>query len=244
MDRECPDIVTSSEDYARRFSGRAGEYFLDVQDKAVHLALANGSGRTILDVGGGHGQVAGGLAASGREVVVFGSDNACFERLICDNLSRRCRFVTGDLLKQPFADQSFDVVIALRLISHIEAWAALIRELCRLAEQAVILEYPSLISINAVGPLLFNVKKRIEGNTRTYRSFLPARLGTEFKAHHFDVTAIFPQFFLPMVLHRAMHGARLLQSAEKVFKGLGFTQLLGSPVIMRCDRIRSVTHVV
>lgn len=237
MTRECPDIVTSSEDYARRFSGRAGEYFLEVQDRGIQQALSYKRGRTILDVGGGHGQVAGGLASAGYEVTVLGSDNVCFERLRHKDSSAQCRFVTGDLVTLPFADQSFDVVIALRLISHIEAWPMLVRELCRVSSQAVVLEYPSLVSINAIGPLLFGLKKRIEGNTRTYRSFLLSTLKREFEVNSFRVRALYPQFVLPMVLHRATQGASLLQGTEKILKGLGLTRLLGSPVILRCDRI-------
>jgi ubiquinone/menaquinone biosynthesis C-methylase UbiE len=178
------------------------------------------------------------LASAGHEVTVFCSDNVCFDRLRRSDSSHQCGFVTGDILEFPFADQSFDVVIALRLISHVEAWPTLIGELCRVAGQAVILEYPSLLSINAVGPLLFGLKKRIEGNTRTYRSFLLSKLKSEFKTHHFEVSTVCPQFVLPMVLHRAMRGATLLQDTEKVFKGLRLTRLFGSPVILRCDRIR------
>jgi hypothetical protein len=92
--RECPDVVTSSEDYARRFSGRAGEYFLQVQDRAVQQALAHKPGRTVLDVGGGHGQVASGLASAGYEVTVLGSDNVCFDRLRKAEPSSLCAFGT------------------------------------------------------------------------------------------------------------------------------------------------------
>ncbi|NKB25733.1 MAG: methyltransferase domain-containing protein [Kiritimatiellae bacterium] len=32
----------------------------------------------------------------------------------------QCHFVEGDLLNVPFADDSFDVVISLRLVSHMK----------------------------------------------------------------------------------------------------------------------------
>lgn len=236
--RECPDIATSSEDYARRFSGPAGEYFLDVQDRAVRQALAHGPARTVLDVGGGHGQIAPGLASTGHEVTIFGSDNLCFDRLRSAEPPPLCALVTGDLLKLPFGNSSFDVVIALRLISHIEAWPTLIAELCRVSRRSVILEYPSLISINAIGPLLFNLKKHIEGNTRSYRSFFLRELRGAFETSGFRVTACYPQFVLPMVLHRAIRGARFLQKLEKMLDTMKLTRLLGSPVILRCDRLQ------
>ena len=37
--RETPDIETSSDDYANRFAGAAGRYFLDVQSSTVKRAL-------------------------------------------------------------------------------------------------------------------------------------------------------------------------------------------------------------
>ena len=52
---ETPDIETSSADYASRFSGRAGEYFLEVQAQTVSEALAGLTPGTVLDVGGGPG---------------------------------------------------------------------------------------------------------------------------------------------------------------------------------------------
>ena len=52
---ETADVETSSEDYARRFSGRVGEYFLEVQARAALDLLVPWPGARVLDVGGGHG---------------------------------------------------------------------------------------------------------------------------------------------------------------------------------------------
>ena len=50
-----PDVETASDDYARRFSGPVGEWFLDVQERACLDLLRPWRGGTVLDVGGGHG---------------------------------------------------------------------------------------------------------------------------------------------------------------------------------------------
>lgn len=234
--RETPDIETSSVDYARRFFGHAGAFFLDRQKAAVMNLVTTPFGTTILDVGGGHGQLTPFLAEAGYDVTVAGSSDACFSRLIerCDD--SRVKYVTSDLLNLPFADQSYDLVISVRLISHIQSWERLIREFCRVARQTVIIDYPSTVGMNALTPLLFNLKKRIEKNTRTYTSFSRSELAREFHKHAFDITKAHAQFFLPMVVHRTLGGPRYLQLLEKMFAKIQLTQALGSPILLRADR--------
>ncbi len=55
--RETPDIETASDSYAQRFAGAAGRYLLAEQDAAIRAVLADWRGGTVLDVGGGHGQL-------------------------------------------------------------------------------------------------------------------------------------------------------------------------------------------
>jgi hypothetical protein len=54
---EAPDLETSGDEYATRFSGEVGRYFLDIQEQSVIDLLKRVPGRTVLDVGG-HGQIA------------------------------------------------------------------------------------------------------------------------------------------------------------------------------------------
>src|SRR5262245_53053861 len=51
--REEADVATSSADYARRFAGGVGAWFLEVQAKATVELLAPWPGASVLDVGGG-----------------------------------------------------------------------------------------------------------------------------------------------------------------------------------------------
>jgi hypothetical protein len=48
------------------------------------------------------------------------------------------------------------------------------------------------------------------------------------------------QFLLPMVVHRRAHGAEALRRVERLAKTLHLTQSLGSPVVLRADRLREV----
>ncbi len=193
-------------------------------------------GTTILDVGGGHGQLAPFLFAAGYDVTVVGSSNACYSRLAEQCTDSPVKYVTSDLLNLPVADQSYDLVISVRLISHMQSWPELIEEFCRVAKKTVIIDYPSTLGLNALTPLLFNFKKQIEQNTRTYTSFSRSELAREFHKNHLIVTKARAQFFLPMVLHRALGGPRYLQLVESLATKVRLTQAFGSPVLLRADR--------
>lgn len=233
---ETPDIETSSEGYAERFGGEIGEWFLQVQERATLRAMAEWDGATVLDVGGGHGQLTYPLLRSGYRVTVLGSAPECESRIRQYVDSGSCKFEVGDLLDLPFGDESFDVVISFRLVPHIEQWQILVSELARVARRAVIIDYPSLISANLMAPLLFKLKRRFEGNTRRYRSFSEKELVRAFERQGFVRVQRYPEFFLPMVVHRALKQRRVSEAVERLFRCVGLTTLFGSPVILKLVR--------
>jgi len=233
--RERPDIVTASADYARRFRGRAGAYLLAVQEEAV-AALLPKQGGVVLELGGGHGQLTELLRRRGCRVIQYGSDNRCHRR-VRERHGDAVDCITGDLVALPLAERSVDVVLGVRLMAHVGAWRALLAEACRVARQAVIIDYPSLCGPNLLSPLLFRVKKGIEGNTRSYQNFFQYEIAREFARHGFRVTGRRPQFLLPMGLHRLGGGAAALAGLEAVARRLGLTRWLGSPVILRAERV-------
>jgi 2-polyprenyl-3-methyl-5-hydroxy-6-metoxy-1,4-benzoquinol methylase len=239
--RETPDIETSSADYARRFSGAAGRYLLDIQARAVERALRGIAPGTVLDVGGGHGQLVDVLRARGFTPTVHGSDAACEANLRELHGQRDCEFLQGDLLSLPAPAQSYDVVVAVRLVSHVERWRRLVAEMCRVARHAVLIDYPSTRALNALTPLLFGMKKQLEGNTRSYTSFAHDELEKAFARNGFVHAVNVKQLFLPMVVHRAARAAAPLRAAEAMARAVGLTAVAGSPVIARFDRAQVQT---
>jgi len=234
--RETADIETSSADYARRFSGQAGKYLLDVQSQAVRRIVEGLRPGHVLDVGGGHGQLVDDFVAMGWKVTVAGSDAQCEHNLRQLHGKRNCSFVTTNLLHLPFATAQFDLVISVRLLSHANLWQDLMRELCRVARRTVVIDYPSQSGLNALTPLLFGLKKAFEGNTRTYTNFSRREIERALEQTPFRVTREIKQFFLPMVVHRATHAVAPVRWAEGIARGVGLTALFGSPVILRADR--------
>lgn len=234
--RETADIETSTDDYASRFTGPAGAWMLEVQERAVRTLLGAPGGRTLLDVGGGHGQLAGPLARAGWSVTVHGSDAACARRVEPLIAAGTVHFVAGDILALPFPDRSFDCVVSVRLLPHCERWPALVSELCRVARQAVIVDYPTSESLNRVAPALFGAKRRIEKNTRTFTLFTHREVEAAFAAGGCAAAGRVGEFFLPMVLHRALRCRPCSAALEALARALGLTRRWGSPVVARFVR--------
>lgn len=235
IESQKADVETSSEDYAKRFSGKIGEYFLSVQEVITLDFLKHKPDANVLDVGGGHAQLAVPLVKNGFKVTVIGSDETCRTRLDKFLQPGSFEFVTGNLLDLPFEDNSFDFVISFRLLTHEENWEIQISELCRVAKYAVIIDYPDIRSFNIFYKLLFKLKKKFEGNTRTFYSFSRRDLIEKFQKNNFIKPVFKPEFFLPMVFYRIIKFVPLSKFIENVFQVLGFTSLFGSPVILKVE---------
>jgi len=237
--REDADIETSSEEYARRFSGSVGRWFLELQAQiTLDLLRDLRAGATVLDVGGGHAQLTGPLLDAGFNVLVAGSDPSCAARLAPWREHPQLRFQVADLGTLPYSDQTFDAVLCFRLLPHSVGWTTLVGELCRVARRAVVVDYPSSRSVNIIADRLFRLKHRIERDTRPYTVFQPATVREAFAARGFEVRHERPQFLLPMVLHRAVGAAVVARVLELPGRLTGLRRLLGSPVIVRANRLR------
>ena len=236
--REDADIESSSEKYARRFDGPVGRWFVDSQARITLECLAGlPAGATILDVGGGHAQVAPPLVEAGYRVTVVGSDPSCGKRLEPLTSAGRCRFDVGDLQALPYGAEAFDAVICYRLIAHSIDWRHLVGELCRVARHRAIVDYPARRSVNVASSAMFRIKRSIErGTTRPFALYGRGEIARAFEDAGFAVTSVRPQFLLPMALYRLAGSVLLARTAEGVARALALTGLLGSPVIARADR--------
>lgn len=232
---EVADIETASDDYAARFSGAIGNYFLEVQAQITLDLLKDLPHASILDVGGGHAQLTMPLAINGHEVTVTGSADICRARLDRSCPPGSFQYLTCDSLNLPFEDKQFDVVMAFRLLPHTKQWQRLIQEMCRVARKAIILDYPDKRSANILYDLLFDLKKNMEGNTRTYTLFSKQELRDELKTNHFNTPVFKPEFFVPMVIHRKLKNPAISKTFEFISQYSGLTKMFGSPIILRSN---------
>jgi len=233
---ETADIETSSEDYARRFAGPVGAWFLKVQEQGTLQMLRAYPRATILDVGGGHAQVTEALIGAGFHLTVLGSAASCAERLRPFLQSGQVNFEIGNVIDLPYPSGAFDVVLSYRLLPHVERWDELLREMARVAKKAVVLDYPEANSLNLIAPSLFGFKKKLEGNTRPFTLFRQKQIVDVLERHGFGYGDRFAEFFLPMVLHRKLKSPGLSAGMETICRKLGLTGRWGSPVILKMVR--------
>ncbi len=236
LPRETPDIESSSEDYASRFAGPVGKWFLEVQSRLTLELLSPWPGARVLEVGGGHAQLAGPLTRAGYQVTVTGSHPSCAARLARQLPAEALRFVTCDLTRLPFADRSFEVVTAYRMLAHLERWPEFLAELCRVASQAVLVDYPETRSFNIIAERLFAAKLAVEKNTRQYKCFHGKQLRAVLAGQGCGGFTTRPQFFWPMAVHRGLGRAGLSRGMEGLAGALGLRSLLGSPVLLLARR--------
>jgi ubiquinone/menaquinone biosynthesis C-methylase UbiE len=235
----CPDLESSTDDYARRFEGAVGRWFLELQMGATLRFLGPLPGAGVADVGGGHGQLMGGLLDAGYGVTVTGSDALCARRLQAWMGRDRARFVEASLFALPFADREVDAVVSYRMLSHLADWQSLIAELCRVSRVRVLVDYPTKRSVNCLSEVFFRAKKRVERNTRCYLVFHEREIHQAFERNGFRCVGRVGQFLFPMALHRAHGLAWLARLLEGVAGMLGLRRLFGSPVIACFERISS-----
>ena len=233
---ETADIETASDDYASRFSGKVGAWLLQVQEAATLHLLEPHVGARVLDVGGGHGQLTPLLVSHGFDVTVTGSSDSCRKR-IQEFIDRgQVTYRVANVLALPFDDRSFDVVVSYRLLSHVNRWKEFLAELARVADTSVIIDFPSVWSVNYVAPQLFKMKKRIEGNTRPFVSYRESDLNRALEPLQFAPAGRYAQFFVPMALHRLLKAPRVSAVVESVCRSIGLTRLFGSPVALKLTR--------
>lgn len=228
---DTPDVQMSSNAYAARFGNAAGQWFLEVQERALLDVISEWPNATVLEVGGGHGQLTGGLIRSGYRVTVLGSRPICAERIQSFIQTGQCRFEIGSVSKLPYADKSFDIVTSFRLMPHAQDWKTFISELARVARKAVVIDYAVLRSVNFMAGRLFWLKKRIEKNTTGFVIYDEREVLDQTSRVGLVLKKRFAQYFLPMSLHRGMRLPQVSKTVEGFFRAVGLTNYFGSPVI-------------
>jgi SAM-dependent methyltransferase len=238
-DTTTPDVETASDDYAGRFSGATGRYFLAVQQRVVSDLLGSPGPCRILEVGGGHAQLAPALLEAGHEVWIQGSAQGCANRLapLFSRYPGRLHFVVSNLWSLPFPDRAFDAVIAVRLLAHVEQFETLLQEMARVSDGRVIVDFPPVFSANLWQPLLFSLKRRIEGNTRPFFCYRVRQLYPPLRAAGFGRFRVTKQFTLPMVVHRKAGSPGLSEAIEAACRRTGLTRLFGAPSVLLAERL-------
>jgi SAM-dependent methyltransferase len=226
---------------ALRFSGPVGRLIAETQERVIASFLAPVAGRTVLDVGTGTGRAAIALAARGAHVT--GVDASAEMLAVAERRAKAAgvavAFVTGDAHGLAFPDRSFDAVVCLRVLMHTPDWQRSLGELCRVARERVVFDYPALMSAAALQAAARHAFHAAGGRVEAYRVFADRAVHAQLLANGFRVADSHRQFALPIAFHKRLNSAAATGRIEGALARAGLTRLFGSPVTVVAQRCAS-----
>ena len=226
---------------AMRFSGPIGTLLADSQDQILASFLGPIEGRTVLDVGTGTGRAALGLARRGARVT--GVDASAEMLRVANARAADARlqasFEVGDAHRLAYPDRAFDAAVSLRVLMHTPDWRQCLSELCRVADDRVVFDYPAAFSAAALQAFGRRVAAAAGRSVEAYRVLTSADVKQTVENAGFSIERVHRQFVLPIALHKAVGSRALTVAVEKALAAVGLLRILGSPVTVvavRCAR--------
>jgi SAM-dependent methyltransferase len=223
----------------RRFGGPIGGLVASSQAKTLSDFAGRIQNRRILDVGTGTGRAALLFARGGARVTAIDASKQMLAvagaRAEAEGV-HNIRFAAGDAHALDFPDRSFDVVCCLRVLMHTPRWQTVVGELCRVADQLVIVDYPSTTSVALAESLVRRAVQRIGVRTEPYRTFTYGAIADAFDRAGFRVRSVHRQFVLPIAFHKAIGSRHFTIWSEDVLDRMGLLKRFGSPVSIAAER--------
>jgi 2-polyprenyl-3-methyl-5-hydroxy-6-metoxy-1,4-benzoquinol methylase len=235
------DPATAEGFDALRFGGPIGRLVADSQERVIASFLDPIAGRRILDVGTGTGRAAIALARRGAIVsgVDASSEMLTVARRRAADAAVTVTFGPGDAHQLPFAARSFDAVTCLRVLMHTPGWQQALGELCRVARDLVVFDYPARASAAALQAAARKAALAAGMDVEAYRVFGDGEITRALAAHGFRVRERHRQFVLPIALHKRLGSVAATERLESWLASLGLRSLIGSPVTVVAERCAS-----
>lgn len=226
---------------AMRFSGPIGTLLAETQDQVIAAFLGPIEGRRILDVGTGTGRAALGLARRGAHVTGVDASPEML-RVASARAAEQgsdATFEVGDAHHLPYADRAFACAVSLRVLMHTPGWRVCLAELCRVAEERVVFDYPAAFSAAALQAGGRRLKAAFGSRVEAYRVLRSSEVKREVEAAGFRIEAEHRQFVLPIALHKALGSRAATLAVERGLSAIGLLRLMGSPVTVLAVRCGS-----
>ena len=224
-----------------RFGGPIGRLVATSQADVLARFIGRLHGRRIIDVGTGTGRGARLLAAAGADVTAIDASEAMLavarEKAAAEGV--RVAFCRGDAHALEFGDRSFDVAVCLRVLMHTPQWQRCIAELCRVATDRVVVDYPSSSGFARLESLVRRLLHRFGLGAEPYRVFSDAEIAAAFARHGYRVASTHRQFVLPIALHKSINSLAFTNAVEAALDRVGLLARIGSPVSVVAERCAS-----
>jgi ubiquinone/menaquinone biosynthesis C-methylase UbiE len=217
---------------ADRFGGSFGRY-LQHQEVETVLAMINGvHGRA------GTGKLSIPLIQLSIPVVSvdFSSEMLAQAWKKAKNEAVTLKSVTCDAQQLCFRDAAFECVVSSRMLMHLSDWRQGIAELCRVAKNIVVFDFPPVQSCASLDSLWKRFKRRFDPDARPYKTFAIQSVLWELQRNNFRAVEIRKQFFLPVAFHRWMNRPLWSRKIEWLLSKLFLIQLFGAPVTVKAVR--------
>jgi ubiquinone/menaquinone biosynthesis C-methylase UbiE len=220
------------------FSGPIGELVAEREEQRLLEFVGDLQGKKVLDVGTGTGRAALALARKGAQVTGVDASaqmlNVARTRLAASNIA--VEFLPGDAHALAFSDESFDVVVSLRMLMHARDWRICLGELCRVARNRLVLDYPPMLSAAALQVGMRRVAKLAGRTVETYRVISTSSIRSVLRSNGFEIVNLHRQFVLPIAFHKFMGSRRFTVRIEGLLAALGFSRIFGAPVMIAAAR--------
>ena len=226
----------------RRFGGPIGSLVASSQAKTLSDFVGRIQHRRILDVGTGTGRAALLFAQGGARVTAVDASEQMLGVARARATERGIGNITfglGDAHALDFPNRSFDVVCCLRVLMHTPRWRVVVSELCRVADQLVIVDFPSATSVAIVESIARRAVHGLGVRTEAYRAFTLGTVGDAFEQSGFRIRSVHRQFVLPITLHKAIGSRRFTLKTEDLLDRLGLLKRFGSPISVVAERCAS-----
>jgi SAM-dependent methyltransferase len=224
-----------------RFSGPVGRLLAETQADVIARFLAPVAGKSVLDVGTGTGRAA--IALAGRGAIVTGVDaSAEMLAVACDRAQAAkvtVMFEQGDVHGLRHADRSFDAVVCLRVLMHTPDWRRALAELCRVARERVVFDYPALASAAALQAATRQFAHAAGARVEAYRVFSDRSIARVLEANGYRRADSHRQFVLPIALHKRLGSLEATRRIEGALARIGLRGAFGSPVTVVAQRCES-----
>jgi len=224
-----------------RFSGPIGRLIAETQEQVIADFLDPLRGRSVLDVGTGTGR--GAIALARRGAIVTGVDASAemldVARKRATEAGVAVTFSREDAHRLPFDDQSFDAVLCLRVLMHTPDWRRSLSELCRVARQRVVFDYPAMASAALLESVARRAAHAAGARVEAYRVFTDASVRAVLRSNGYRVADAHRQFVLPIALHKKINSESATRRIEGALHRVGLNALLGSPVTVVAERCAS-----